>query len=545
MNRLSQLFSDDIVFSYGCLDRVVIRGYYPALQREENIVHFFRDVVGVPVVDSQALASRTTRYRQWVEEYVRDHQIERLAAPKGVKNEDFVVPYYERLGRHEGIACILTSMEQGTTFVSYEPRFPTENESYRILKRCRKLFQHLYFYVFDPVMGPMSVRVSTYLPFSIQVWLNGHSFVAEQLTRQGVGFKKVDNAILAVDNVDALRTAAAALTPELIRERCDYWANRLAPQFNEDERDGANLDHYHYSVAQVEYAYDTIFRDHVPLEAMFRRLAELGALLGGADRTMTTFGRRIDRRYQGKLMTVLEAANQGHPVLRAYYHTSYAKLYGKPDEAFLILCLRAEACINDPYHLGVRRGLEHLPTLIEKMAGTTGRYLDLHADLLDSAVDAGHLARLAQPTIRGQRRIPGLRLHDDRVLRLLEVLLQPGGLIADWTTADLHAHVLARFRLTDQEYRLSQLRYDLWKLRAKGLVERVGTTRRYRLTDTGTRLGVVLIKLRFRLLGPLATAAAQPPRTHSTTAASAFDAAIRKLDQSLDEVLSALALRAA
>lgn len=258
MNRLSQLFPDDIVFGYGCLDRVVIRGYYPALQREENIVHFFRDVVGTSVVDSGALASRTTRYRQWVEEYVRDHQIERLAAPKEVKNEDFVLPYYQQLGRQEGIACLLTSMEQGTTFVSYEPRFPTTNERYRILKRCRKLFQHLYFYVFDSVMGPMSVRVSTYLPFSIQVWLNGHSFVAEQLTRQGVGFEKHDNAILAVDDVEALQAAAAALTPELIRERCDYWAGRLAPRFSQTEREAANLVGYQYSVAQVEYAYDTI-----------------------------------------------------------------------------------------------------------------------------------------------------------------------------------------------------------------------------------------------------------------------------------------------
>lgn len=59
---------------------------------------------------------------------------------------------------------------------------------------------------------------------------------------------------------------------------------------------------------------------------------------------------------------------------------------------------------------------------------------------------------------------------------------------------------------TVQDYRLSQLRYDLWKLlRAKGLVERLGATRRYALTTTVARLGVLLVKLRFRLLGPLVT----------------------------------------
>ena len=544
MSQLSQLFPDDVVFSYGCLDRVVIRGYYPALQREENVVHFFQQVVGAAVVDSGALASRTLRYRQWLDGYLQDHHIERVTAPKGVRKDDFVQSYYERLGRHEGIACVLTSMEQGTTFVSYEPRFRTENANYRILRRCRKLFQHLYFYVFDPVLGPMSLRVGTYLPFSVQVYLNGHSFLAQQLTSKGIAFQKYDNAFFGVDDLPALYAAVAALTPELIRQRCDHWARLLAPDFSRAERDAANLAGYHYSVAQIEYAYDTIFRAHLTLAALFRRLAELGAFLGGADRTMTVFGRRIDRRYQGKLMTVLEAADQGHPVLRGYYQTSYAKLYGKPDQAQHDRALRAEVCINDPYHLGVKRGLEHLPTLIERMTDTAQRYLDLHADLLDSTVDTGQLAGLAQPTVRGSRRIPGIRLHDDRVLRLLEVLLEPGGLVADWTTADLHAHVLVRSGLTTQDYRLSQLRYDLWKLRAKNLVERVGATRRYRLTATGARLGIVLVKLRFRVLGPLISLAANP-RSRSSQPSSTVETAIRHVDTALDEVFSALALRAA
>lgn len=70
MSQLSQLFPKQIALAYGCLDRVVIRGYYPALQREDNIIHFFQDVVGLPVVDSGALASRTESYRQWLDAYM-------------------------------------------------------------------------------------------------------------------------------------------------------------------------------------------------------------------------------------------------------------------------------------------------------------------------------------------------------------------------------------------------------------------------------------------------------------------------------------------
>ena len=146
-----------------------------------------------------------------------------------------------------------------------------------------------------------------------------------------------------------------------------------------------------------------------------------------------------------------------------------------------------------------------MPLLREKLAATNERCLAEQAELLASAVDTGQLAALAAPTLVGQRRVPGLKLHDDRVIRLLETLLHPGGFVRDWTTRELHTRVVARHHLAGDEYRLSQLRYDLSKLRAKGLVERIGRTRRYRLTRSGCKLGVLLVKLRMRLLGPLAS----------------------------------------
>jgi hypothetical protein len=398
--------------------------------------------------------------------------------------------------------------------------------------------------VFDRVMGPMCICVGTYLPFGLQFYLNGHSFVAQRLTAMGVPFRKHDNALLAVGNVGTLRSVVAALTPEVIEQRCRFWAAQIAPRFTYRERQAAHLPGYAFSVAQLEYSYDTLFRQSGQLEAIMRRLAEQGAFLGGADRTVTTFGRYINRRYHGKLMTVLDPADQGHPSLRSYYKSSFVKLYTKPDDRNRDRCLRVEVCLNDPDHLGVKRGLPNLPQLLDKMASTADRYLDLHADLLDTTVDAGDLVALSRPTIQGSRRVPGIRLHDDRVIRLLEVLMQPAGLVADWTIADLHARLLQRYHLTAEDYRRSQLRYDLAKIRAKGLVERVGSSRRYRVTPVGFRLGLLLVKVRFRLLGPLFSVATVP-HSHTQPPSSPIEAATRKVDSGLDELFTALALKVA
>ncbi len=87
------------------------------------------------------------------------------------------------------------------------------------------------------------------------------------------------------------------------------------------------------------------------------------------------------------------------------------------------------------------------------MQATNRRYLEAQAELLASTVDAGELADLARPVQVGQRRVPGLKLEDDRVIRLLEGLLHPGTFLADWTTRELHARQLARHRLVEGDYR--------------------------------------------------------------------------------------------
>ncbi|MBV9602111.1 MAG: hypothetical protein JOZ87_35360 [Chloroflexi bacterium] len=295
-------------------------------------------------------------------------------------------------------------------------------------------------------------------------------------------------------------------------------------------------------MAQMELATDVVFKRSAPLTALFRRACELGVLVGGANRTTHLFGRRINRRYQGKLQTVLDQRDAGHPVLRWYYQTSFAKQYVRGDQ-HTDRILRNETCSNDTRHFGVGRRLENLALLHERLAATNERCLAEQAELLASAVDTGQLAALAASTLVGQRRIPGLKLHDDRVIRVLETLLHPAGFVRDWTTRELHTRVVVRHHLSDDEYRLSQLRYDLSKLRAKGLVERIGKTRRYTLTSIGLKLGVLLVKLRLRLLGPLASLIHQPKTNTPARHINSVDAAYREIDTALDHLSAALGLQ--
>ncbi len=139
---------------------------------------------------------------------------------------------------------------------------------------------------------------------------------------------------------------------------------------------------YQWSVAQIEYAQDIIFKRRAPLRDLFRRATEIGVSLGGSTQTRNIFGRAINRRYHGKLETMLERRNDGHPILRAFYKTSYVKQYEKGDRL-----LRTETCLNDTYHLDIGRKIENLPEVKDRLSVTTDRYLTQQSEMLDSTVD--------------------------------------------------------------------------------------------------------------------------------------------------------------
>jgi hypothetical protein len=63
----TRLFGSLPAFVYHCFDRMVINGYLSGLSRPEQVVYFFRQVLGIPVVSREVLSQRTNDYRSWVE----------------------------------------------------------------------------------------------------------------------------------------------------------------------------------------------------------------------------------------------------------------------------------------------------------------------------------------------------------------------------------------------------------------------------------------------------------------------------------------------
>ena len=469
MDVFTKLFGNLLAFVYHCFDRIVIHGYLSALSRPEQVVHFVRKVVGVPVVSKEILSQRTADYQNWVEAYARNHHTPIEWAEKGVRKEDHVRLWLRRMANKNayGVYFIFKSMEQGPSFRISVPKYPTQDPHHRILARQRSRYTHYYFYIRDEALGPMVMvwpRSSPSKPLTI-------STVTASSSRNSparIGFRKNDNAFLAIDDVAALKAAADRLSPDIIRKRLDYWTLILGPKFSAKERKQLNLSRF-YAISQIEYCRNFVFKRNFPIHKMFERSCELGLWRLTADKIASIFGTRLNRRMRGKLATVIDQIEHGHHVFRAYFKHAFLKQYEK-----FSTFLRNELCSNNLTDFGLRKGLDHLDEVRQTFQTITSRFAGYQAQWLNVHVGFPLLQRIALPITVGSVRYPGIKIHDVRVIRLFEVLLHGGPHVGGSTAKQIHRAVLTTFHLSERAYGLSQLRYDLRKLKGHGLIERDG-----------------------------------------------------------------------
>jgi hypothetical protein len=537
MERFARLFGDLLVLVYHCFDRVVIHGYLSGLSRPEQVVYFFREILGLPVVDKEVLSQRTKDYQNWVEAYARNHHIPIEWAEKGARKEDQVLPALRRMEKKKafGAYFIFKSMEQGRTFRISVPRYPTQDPNYRILAHQRSRFTHYYFYIRDEVLGPIVVRMASFFPFHATYWLNGHSFMERELQRAGIGFHKNDNAFLAVDDVVMLQAAADRLSPAIIRKQLDYWTLLVGPKFSRKERGQTNLSRF-YAIAQIEYCRNFIFKRHFPIHKIFERSCEIGLWRLTAHRIGEIFGVRLHKRLRGKLATVIDQIEHGHHVFRAYWKNAFLKQYEKFSRF-----LRNELCSNNLRDFGLKKGLDHLDAVRKRFQTITDRFAGFQAECLNVHVDFPLLQRLALPITVGSVRYPGIKIHDTRIIRLLEVLLHGGNTVGGWTAKQIHAAVLTTFQVPASAYGLNQLRYDLRKLKGHGLLQRDGARYAYQLTAKGVQVALLFLFFHKRLCGPLANSRFhhQPDPAHRPN--SKLEAAYHKADKAIEEIVDLLA----
>ncbi len=537
MNAFFEHHKHSVRLAYRCFDRILLNAVIRPFQQPERVIGFFWKYRHLYPVSRQVLHEIADQYHNWVLNRSRKWRVEIQPDPQQRRN-DFLAPRFRRAGPDQLVA-IIKAREPAAILTAIG-----KQQNWHLEMKRRWVDQY-NFYVNDCHWGPMFVRVCPYFPFSARVCLNQHDGLAHRLRQRAIGFRQSSNAFRSCSDPQALQQLADSLTARDLSACAQKWLAHFTPFFTPEERQHAGVQHRLF-FAQTEYCDNLIFRRRASLDRLEQRLLDANRGIGQPTKLTIIFGRRITRHHQGKLQTVIEDLNLPNPVIRSHYGHGFLKQYVRD-----VCNLRTEPATNNVTDYGVGKAVENLAPLRQKLNSLIDRYHDVQQDILQTFVDRGQLRHLTQPTVLPNgKRIPGLKLDHPRQLALMQALVRFCYLAAGstFTTPELYPQVLQALRLSATEYKLSSLRYDLWKLRAKGLIEKLPHSRRYQLLPSGYQICLLFLKLFEKIYAPLTAAILQPfapDKTLPLDAISPLDRRYHAVLQALDNLTEAVGLNVA
>jgi hypothetical protein len=537
MNTFYEHHQYNIKFHYRCFDRILLNGLIQPFQQPERVIGFFNAYREGQRVTRQLLRDIGEQFHNWVKNRAQKWGAPILDAPSG-RRDDFVAPYFKQ-AKTDQVVVVLKAREPARIMTAIG-----EGTRWHLQLAWRWIIQYS-FYLCDQFWGRMFVRVCPYLPFSARVCLNQHHWLANKLRAQGIDFQQCANAFLRCSHPEKLQELADSLNVHDLLTCGQKWLATFNAFFKESERQQAGCQHRLF-FSQVEYCDNLIFRRRAALDRLDQRLLDANRCLGQPNKITTIFGRKVTKRYRGKLQTVIEDLDLPNPVIRTHYGNGFIKQYVRDR-----WCLRTESATNDVTDYGVKKAVQNLPQLQQKLSAICDNYLTAQQDILETFIDRDQLRSLTQPTILPSgKRIPGLKLDNPRQLALMHALVRFAHLAAGstFTTTDIYPHTLKALRLSSKEYSLASLRYDLAKLRAKHLVEKISNSRRYQLTREGYSICLLFLKLFERIYGPLTAGVLRPYKRDTKLKApqrTDLDRLYQHVVNDLDKLFSAVGLKAA
>ena len=234
MNPFVEQHQSEINNVLSCFDRVVMTGMLPDIGHAQAMT----GLLGYNKI-------RVFDYTQWAEPLRNElrSNAELIAGEAGLeiefirnhtafRKEDRIKEILATRGEYPGLVHIFSAME---SCASYRPWFDKKKQ-YALLKPTTGKCLHYYYYFIDEEFGLCYVRVPTWAPFRLQVYFNGHSWLARQLLQADIPFEMADNAFLPIADPDvpstsptALMRAASISTSTLGRYAFVRWSNAFAP----------------------------------------------------------------------------------------------------------------------------------------------------------------------------------------------------------------------------------------------------------------------------------------------------------------------------
>ena len=430
--NVRDLLDGHVTLQLEALDRLYLNGYVPQLQYGAGLVSFLSVHRGHPIASPALLGQITGKFVARVKAFAKEHEIPLFQFQRKESKDQRAHALRRQRPVRDAVVFIGVAQEKAYAFSAR--RLPGKRALFEFTRNKSVIPNYYYFYLEDADWGESFIKVCSYAPWGLKLYLNGHEWLKRQLAREGIGFEALDNGLLRCDNPQRLQELADELGPQQIEAFLQKWLGRLPLPL--EAADHAAGYRYRLSIWQMEFSLTQIMDRPLTGRQFFEEVIRDNLDLGRPDRVQLIFPRKIVRTTPGSFRT--RVMREGvHPSLHISYKHFDLKQYFKEGRA-----LRTEGTFHDAGDFGINKGIENLPYLKSLGRQINRRLLEVERVNHNCGLSAESIQRVVLPTVsKDGQRAPGLKFGDPRVMALMLALSQFGCGIDGFRSRELRHQV--------------------------------------------------------------------------------------------------------
>ena len=498
MKKFVEKHQRKITGTISTFDRIIFKGYLP-FRFPEAVEHFlYRN--GLLIKDFKAFAKKQSeQIKQHAIDYAKKQNRPYQYLNEKIRKEQLARQIAEDDGIDQGLICVFSVLEQNP---SYSLRYG-ENRPHLI--RCRPRCLTVYFYFMDRQLGFMHVRLQSWLPFMIQVYVNGHEWLAKRLKQKDIKYDKLENAFVRIQDCTKAQKIADQFCKRRWEKLLAVFARRVNPLMNGILK-GME---YYWVTDQAEYATDIMFEGPGELRSLYTKLQRHATVCFSAEDVLTFLGRKLSGHFRGEVENDYKRRLPGARI-KHRMKANCIKMYDKFGSV-----LRVETVVNHPYEFKIRRRAKrrgktvmgwfpmakrvtNLYRYAEVSMAANCQYLDALSVVDDPSASIRMLDKLCAPAqLNGHRKRAMNPVSCDDV-KLFAAVMRGEHFIHGFRNGHLAEHLGISLSENKPERRRQSSRIGrlLQLLRAHRLIAKIPRSRRYRVTLRGFKVMTAAVFLR-------------------------------------------------
>lgn len=508
MNTILEQCADKINGTFSFFDRMIIKGHISQLFSSSGNKYFLSE--------QNILLKDFSSYANQVTNHLVD-SVEKMTAAEGrpliylssakSSKEQTARSVLKDNPVTKGLICTISVVEYCQTLQ------PLKNEKGMLyLANVDRKCKYYYFYYLDKNFGFMHVKLQTWFPFLIQVYINGREMMKHVFDENGITYKMYDNSFFEISDISKAQELADKFDSKSLCRQLDFFAHRANSYLDTIEK----ILHtgYHWCVDQCEYATDVMFKSREALEDIYPSLVGHAFYDFKCTDIFSFLGRKLDTKFLGEAVSDYRKRPEGWRI-KFKMKSNSIKMYDK------FSCLRIEMTINDPKEFKVYKDVHHrdgttskkwvpmgksianLYRYAEISKAANKRFLDSMCDIVPQQSLEKELEAVCEKKTAKGKTVTGFNVWNADTFLLFETISEGKYLIRGFTNHEIRKAM----GYTDPDGKNTErnrMSRTLGKLRIHGMIKKVPHSRRYLVSQKGRRVMGALIETKKRIYPELA-----------------------------------------